>query len=67
MPFGFPTPATYSPTTVYYGIEQLRQMYIYLKLESQEPYHVDIINAVNAAMADLEPVLIAYDTQWGTY
>ena len=52
---------------MYYGIEQLRQMYIYLKLESQESYHVDIINAVNAAIGDIEPVLIAYDTQWGTY
>jgi hypothetical protein len=53
--------------TVYYGVEELRQVYLYLKAESEEGYTVGITNALEEALEPLAGLLQMVDSQWGDY
>lgn len=65
----FPTIADpYDPNEVYYGIEQLRALYVFLKEESLEDHDIAIIDQkIEDAMANLASILSLYDNQWGGY
>ena len=58
---------TIEADTVYYGIEELRQVYIYLKAESEEGYTVEITSALEEALEPLAGLLQMIDSQWGDY
>lgn len=53
--------------TVYYGVEELRQVYIYLKAESEEGYTAGITSALEEALEPLAGLLQMIDSQWGDY
>lgn len=53
--------------TVYYGVEELRQVYIYLKAEAAEGYTVGITSALEEALEPLAGLLQIVDSQWGDY
>ena len=53
--------------TVYYGVEELRRVYLYLKAESEEGYTIGITNALEEALEPLAGILQMVDSQWGDY